>query len=94
MDNKKYLDKVIGSLVRGTKLDYNKNSLHYPFSPSSFHFSTFPLNSLLLFNSSSYSFFSFFLDYCRGQFGLIDDEIEYVWNEYREIIKDKIKNGE
>ncbi len=91
MDNKKYIDKVIGSLVRGTKLDYDKNILHYPFSPSSFHFPHIqtPYHHLIL----SSSFFSFFLDYCRGQFGLTEEEIEYVWNEYREIIKDKIKNG-
>jgi len=87
MDNKKYLDKVIGSLVRGTKIDYNKNSLHYPFTPSSFHFSTFP--------SSPFSkFFSLLSTYCKNQFGLTDYEIDYVWNEYITIIKDKIEDGE
>jgi len=86
MENNKYLDKVIGSLVRGTKIDYNKNSLHYPFSPSSFHFSTFP--------SSPFSkFFSLLSTYCKNQFGLTDYEIDYVWNEYITIIKDKIKDG-
>ena len=93
MDNKKYLDKVIGSLVRGTKLDYENNRITFPFYTSSI-----PFNHLL--HCLPYSTFYVsplspsFSTYCKNTFGLIDDEIEYVWNEYREIIKDKINNGE
>ena len=31
MDNKKYLDKVINSLVRGTKMNYENEKLSTPF---------------------------------------------------------------
>ena len=31
MDNKKYLDKVVGSLVRGTDIDYENNRITFPF---------------------------------------------------------------
>jgi len=41
MDNKKYLDKVIGSLVRGTRIDYDEGRIYAPFllftSPYSLH---------------------------------------------------------
>ena len=32
------------------------------------------------------------LKHCRDVYGLNDDEIEYVWKEYKQIIKDKIRN--
>ena len=35
----------------------------------------------------------FFSDHCRDVYGLNGEEIEYIWEEYREIIKDKIENG-
>jgi len=84
MENKKYLDKVIGSLVRGTKIDYEKkliisnpyNSLSLPsFSPPN--------------DSSLFRFFS----YCKNIYGLTEDEIEYVWKEYKKIIKNKLRKG-
>ena len=30
------------------------------------------------------------VDYCVNQFGLTVDEVEYVWEEYRNIINEKI----
>ena len=76
MENKRYLDKVLEHLVRGTKIDNNNNNNN--------------LTSLLLstpFVSSSSRFFS---SYCKNTFGLTEDEISYVWKEYIKIIKDKI----
>jgi hypothetical protein len=85
MENNKYLDKVIGSLVRGTNIDYEKKLLHPPYS-----------SSLLL--SFSFSFFSFlppppptfFSSYCKNTFGLTKEEINYVFIQWRGIMKDKI----
>jgi len=85
MDNKKYLDKVIGSLVRGTNIDYENGRIFPSFFPSS-SFSSFPL---LPFSPTF-----FFSEYCRNQFGLTKDEIDYVWDQYKIIITDKIKNNE
>ena len=87
MGNKKYLDKILNYLVRSTRIDYKNNFIYFPFSsPSS------RTQSLTFFSLSRRSkpLFSF-SKYCKNQFGLTDDEIEYVWNEYREIINDKIK---
>lgn len=88
MENKKYLDKVIGSLVRGTKIDYDREEIYFPSFPyiSPHHF---------LPSSFSYSYFdSSFSKYCKNMFGLTEEEIEYVWEEYITIIKDKISNKE
>ena len=81
MENKKYLDKVIGSFIRGTKINYENKEVITPFNvqiPFSF------VNHLVL----SLSFSS----YCKNTFGLTDDEVEYVWEEYRNIINGKIEN--
>jgi hypothetical protein len=84
MNDKKYLDKVIEHLVRRTKVDYDEEMFLPPFS------------FFLSFRSLLFSFFPYpsFIIHCRDVYGLNEQEIKYVWKEYRNIIKDKIDNGE
>ena len=89
MENNKYIDKVIDHLVKGTKIDYENGIVSTPlFSPL-----LYPLGFFL---SSIFfpSLLSSLSTYCRNQFGLTEEEIDYVWKEYKNIIKDKIKNGQ
>ena len=75
-------------LVSETRLDYEK--VYFPFSPPSPSFLYSPPSPL-----SFLSFlipFSSFSSHCKEVYGLNEKEIEYVWKEYREIIKDKIKS--
>jgi len=93
MDSKteKYLDNVIGSLVRGTKIDYDKKAIHFTSLPNVtplFRFNTFLNNNTLLAHGT---FFDSFVKYCRDTFGLTNREMSYVYDEYCKIIKDKIK---
>ena len=90
--DKKFLNKVVDQLVYETIIDYSMEEIQFPFSTSSF-------SPLVL---SSSSIFSFFLNFelgnefdkhCRDIYGLNKDEIEYVWDNYREIVKDKIRNN-
>ena len=80
-----YIDKVIEHLLRDTKIDYEKKEISYFFSCR--------LHSILHGLPSLYSFPDF-SNYCKNTFGLTEEEIIYVWKEYREIILDKINNGE
>ena len=82
MEDNRYLDKVVGSMVRSTKIDYEKEIVSTPHFV--FLFPTFQF----------YLLFSSFSKYCKNQFGLTDEEIDYVWNEYRSIILDKISKRE
>ena len=85
MENNIYLDKVVEFLVRGTKIDYDKDEIQYPFYPS-------PLSPIL----TTHTFFfpyPTFSKYCIDVYGLTDQEIGYVWVMYKSIIKDKIENG-
>ena len=91
MDNK-YLDKVIDQIISETEIDYDRGVIksHFLLSLS------FPLQSFLSFSFvlsllPNYLLFpSSFSNHCRDVYGLNDDEIEYVWGEYKTIIKDML----
>ena len=85
MKDKKYIDKVLGYIVGSTKIDYDKEEIHYPFL-SSYLPSDFPSYLYL----SSHPFV--FSEYCKNTFGLTEEEMEYVWKEYVDIINGKIEN--
>ena len=91
--NKEYLNKVVDQIISETEIDYDRGVIksHFLISLISASFLSFSfvlslLPNYLLFPSS-------FSNHCRDVYGLNDDEIEYVWKEYRETIIDKINNG-
>ena len=94
MENKKYLDKIIGSLVRSTNIDYDLEKIYFSFIPSFFSYPSLSIRSSFSLLFSSITFLESFYHYCRDQFGLTWKEVDYVWNEYRSIIKDKISKRE
>ena len=76
MENKKYIDKVINHMVRSINIDYDNEIITFP---------SFYLTFQVFFFSDcspSPSFYS----YCKNMFGLTEEEIEYVWNEFKKII--------
>ena len=81
----KFLNKVIDQIVYETRIDYDRKVIGTPLHPIPFHYPspTFirPTSPLI------------FSRHCKGVYGLNEQEIEYVWNEYRDIIKDKVNNG-
>ena len=80
MDNKKYIDKVIVHLVKGTKIDNNNNLTSLPFFVPQYFLPAF---------TPSYPSY-FFSSYCKNTFGLTEDEIKYVWKEYKDNMLEKI----
>ena len=87
MDNK-FLNKVLDQIVSETIVDYDKEEIQFPF----FLFFSYHSSFLFFFHSLSPSL-PFFSEHCKDIYGLNDDEIDYVWKEYKDIIKDKIKNN-
>ena len=81
MENKRYLDKVLEHLVRSTKIDYEDEKLFTPFLSPSLPSSSPPFTFPPL---------PFFSHHCKNTYGLTDDEILYVWKEYKDIILEKI----
>ena len=90
----KFLDKVVDQIVSETRIDYNtqegddEERIYTPISSTPL---LLPFSFSSPFFSSSSSFF--FSKHCKEVYGLNDDEVKYVWNEYKKIIKDKINNG-
>ena len=78
--DKKYLDKVVDQIISETEIDYEKEKVYTSFSP-------------FLFLPPSSFFLSLFTTHCKEVYGLNYEETEYVWNEYKEIIKDKIESN-
>ena len=92
--DKRFLDKVLDQLVYETRIDYDRKVIKTPLLSSSYS-SNFPLHSFSRFFSIDLSPFvtrplPSFTKHCKGVYGLNGDEIEYVWEEYKRIIKDKI----
>ena len=82
----KFLDKVLDQLVRETTIDMDEGRIYPPTSLSLVSYFLLPFNISL---SSSFSF----TIHCRDVYGLNEQEIKYVWKEYKDIIKDKIENN-
>jgi hypothetical protein len=91
--NKKYLDKVVDHMVRNTKIEeyilYNKeNVYHFWFEPLSTHL----FNSRNLYKGDvdeDRISPTIFLRYCVRQFGLTEEETQYVWVNYIRTMVDK-----
>ena len=81
----KFLHKVIDRIMSETTIDYDNDNIYTHFSPPSPR----PFNYFPDFNS----FIRLFRRHCKNVYGLNDDEVSYVWEEYKKIIKDKINNG-
>ena len=84
--DKKFLHKVLGQIVSETRIDYD-GEIQFPFSP----FPTSPSPFLRLLSSPVPPLI--FTKHCEDVYGLNEDEVSYVWKEYRDIIKDEINNG-
>ena len=79
--NYNYLDKVVNQIVDETIV--NGGEIVAPFTSRSPPF----LASL---SFSSFLFSELFEKYCIGIYGLTKEEVKYVWDEYKQIIKDII----
>jgi len=80
MNQKDYLNKVVEQLVSETTIEGSIVWVPY----SVLHQT---LNSFLL---SAFPHFFSFSSYVRNVYGLTEEETEYVWEQYRSIIHDKI----
>ena len=93
--DKKFLHKVLDQIVRETMIgnDQNEGSIDKGYGDvmNTPFYTSFPTH--LFFIHSTTFRPTTFSDHCEDVYGLKEQEIEYVWNEYRDIIKDKVNNG-
>ena len=84
--DKKFLDKVVYQLESETKIDAEKEEIHFQFLPldeiygsNTFHIPYFDF--LFIYNS--------LFKHCKEVYGLNEEESEYVWTEYENKTKPK-----
>mgnify|MGYP003631281309 CR=1 FL=1 len=80
--NNKFLNKVIEQIISETRIIDNK--LHTPF----------PLFSLFPPLSSYTPPFIYFSSHCKEVYGLNEQEIDYVWNEYKKGVTTLMEDKE
>jgi hypothetical protein len=84
MENKKYLDKVVNHMVKYTKIpSMLLNPLFVPINRHIPIFTDDPVNDI---NTTHYLLPMY--SYLKTQFGLIDDEVKYVFKQYIDVIID------
>ena len=84
----KFLKKVLDQIVSETRIDYDNERVYVPFYFA--HTQWLHLDSVL---SSTPRINYLFSKHCEEVYGLNHDEVDYVWEEYKDIIKDKIENN-
>ena len=99
----KFLNKVIDQILSETIVD-NRYSGHeiwvsrnisVPFSHKPISFQSFlpgPLTSSRFRKRDRRPpIYTLFEQHCKDVYGLNDDEIDYIWDEYEKIIRDKLE---
>ena len=81
MKQKDYFDKVVNQIVEETIVTGGEIVAPFTNSASAFSFPYLLSSSLL---------FDLFEEYCIGIYGLTKNEIDYVWEQYKDLIKDNI----
>ena len=81
--DKRFLHKVVDQIVSETEIDYDNKLIDGPF----FHSRPITVFRFL----STISLPGSFYKHCRDVYGLNEQEIEYVWEEYRYIILYKLE---
>ena len=88
----KFLNKVINQIVSETMVNHETERIKTPFHQLSYSFTLhfqLPTGSA----SSTSVLYSSFSRHCKEIYSLNDDEVNYVWDKYIQIFRDKINNG-
>ena len=94
--DKGFLNKVLGQIVRETEINDVEERVYPPNSndTNSYSFPAIPFSSLFSLDLVyPYPLPLYFFNHCRDVYGLNNEESKYVWEEYKIIIRDKIKNN-
>ena len=94
--DKGFLNKVLGQIVRETEINGVEERVYPPNSndTNSYSFPAIPFGSLFSLDLVyPFPLPTFFYLHCRDVYGLNNEESKYVWEEYKRIIINKIKNN-
>ena len=90
--NNEFLDKIVGHLVDESKISYKRSFGSVVIYPYLSHFPRLGFKPFPITTSHPFSPLSTDLYYhCKDIYGLTEREIQYVWVEYKEIMRGKIE---
>ena len=91
MDNK-FLTKVLNKILSEIYIDNRENKIHFPFlSIDIDHFAIVLSNASNMVHSISPAIIGTnFYNHCRNVYGLRDEEIDYLWSIFKNILKERI----
>jgi hypothetical protein len=84
MEDNKYIYKVLNHLISGTK--FYEKKIRFPFLPHNFLIEYYFSENV---TPSSYLMEPFY-EYSRIQFGLTDEETEYIYLKFTDIIYNRV----
>jgi hypothetical protein len=84
--NIKYLNNVLRYILEDTVIErrVDDNYINFPFFDGDDKF--YPLSMEFLPTNFFYKPVSFY-EYCRDMYGLTEDESQYIWEQYRNVIR-------
>ena len=92
MSREDYVDKILDYLVEDTTIDFSENEIYFPSFPLVTQ-SPFPRSTpISMIPPLSYLIIPF-SEYCKYNYDLTDEEIDYLLEKYLEIISVKINEG-
>jgi len=83
----KFLDKVIEQIISETEIDHDREIIIMKSFPTESYKMGFFTYTFQFPDQLIHRYFSI---RCKEIYGLNDDEVEYVWDEYKRIIDNKI----
>jgi hypothetical protein len=84
----KYYNYVVDDLVKNTEIDHDQETIKFPF----YYNYILPLHPTPFLFSLSY-LSTIFSKHVIERYGVHDEEMEIIWNQYREKILTIIGNG-
>ena len=80
----KYYNYVVDDLVKNTEIDHDQETIKFPFY---YNYTPFP------FVLHSHTISTIFSKHVIERYGVHDEEMRIIWNQYREKILTIIGNG-
>ena len=88
----KYYNFIVDDMVKKTEIDHDQEKIKFPFYNNSIFFSTLLLILPPLYSPPNLSpIFSRFSKHAIERYGTHDEEMEIIWNLYKEKIQSLIK---
>jgi len=83
--NNKFLKRVLNKILSEIRIDNRVNKIHFPFfSMDLYHLALAQQTR----GAIDLTLNRPFVDHCRNVYGLRDEEIDYLWSIFKNIVKD------